>query len=44
MTETTASAGSLTRREFLYYIWGASIALFAVEFTGLLVWFMLPSG
>jgi cytochrome b6-f complex iron-sulfur subunit len=42
MTETTAGAANLTRREFLYYIWGASIALFAVEFTGLLVWFMLP--
>jgi cytochrome b6-f complex iron-sulfur subunit len=42
MTETTDGAGNLTRREFLYYIWGASIALFAVEITGLLVWFMLP--
>jgi cytochrome b6-f complex iron-sulfur subunit len=42
MTETTTSAANLTRREFLYYIWGASIALFTVEFTGLLVWFMLP--
>lgn len=42
MTETTASADNLTRREFLYYIWGASIALFVVEFTGLMVWFMLP--
>ncbi|UCG24125.1 MAG: ubiquinol-cytochrome c reductase iron-sulfur subunit [Chloroflexota bacterium] len=42
MTETTASAGNLTRREFLYYIWGGSIALFIVEFTGLMVWFMLP--
>jgi len=42
MAETTVSAGGLTRREFLYYIWGASIALFTVEFSGLLVWFMLP--
>ena len=42
MTETTAGAANLTRREFLYYIWGASIALLTVEFTGLLVWFMLP--
>jgi cytochrome b6-f complex iron-sulfur subunit len=42
MTETTAGAANLTRREFLYYIWGASIALFTVEITGLLVWFMLP--
>ncbi len=42
MTETTAGAANLTRREFLYYIWGASIALFTVEITGLIVWFMLP--
>ena len=42
MTETTVDAANLTRREFLYYIWGASIVLFTVEVTGLLVWFMLP--
>ena len=42
MAEATASAGGLTRREFLYYIWGASVALLVVESTGLLVWFMLP--
>lgn len=42
MATATVSPGGLTRREFLYYIWGASIALVAVEFTGLLVWFMLP--
>jgi cytochrome b6-f complex iron-sulfur subunit len=46
MTEATtaaAPAGSrLTRREFLYYIWGASMALFTAEFSGLLVWFALP--
>ena len=42
MAEATVSADGLTRREFLYYIWGASLALFAVEFTGLLIWFMLP--
>jgi cytochrome b6-f complex iron-sulfur subunit len=42
MTEAKASAGDLTRREFLYYIWGGSLALFVVEFTGLMVWFMLP--
>ncbi|MCI0394330.1 MAG: ubiquinol-cytochrome c reductase iron-sulfur subunit [Chloroflexi bacterium] len=39
---TTAGAGGMTRREFLYYIWGASLALFTAEFTGLMVWFMLP--
>ena len=32
----------ISRREFLYYIWGASLALFAAEFTGLLIWFMIP--
>ncbi len=42
MAEATASAEGLTRREFLYYIWGASVALLVVESTGLLVWFMLP--
>lgn len=42
MAEATASAGGVTRREFLYYIWGASLALFLVETTGLTVWFMLP--
>lgn len=42
MADATVSADGLTRREFLYYIWGASIAVLAVEFTGLLIWFMLP--
>lgn len=36
-------AGSgMTRREFLYYIWGASIALLTLETAGLLVWFLIP--
>ena len=43
MAEATASANSgLTRREFLFYVWGASMALFTAEFTGLFVWFALP--
>lgn len=42
MSEATVSADGLTRREFLYYIWGASIAVLTLEFTGLLIWFMLP--
>ena len=42
MSEATANAGGVTRREFLYYIWGASLALFVVEATGLTIWFMLP--
>jgi cytochrome b6-f complex iron-sulfur subunit len=43
MAEATASPNAgLTRREFLFYIWGASMALFTAEFTGLFVWFALP--
>jgi cytochrome b6-f complex iron-sulfur subunit len=38
----TANVGGITRREFLYYIWGASMAVFTAEFSGLMVWFMLP--
>ena len=33
---------SLSRREFLYYIWAASLALFATESGGLLIWFLIP--
>jgi cytochrome b6-f complex iron-sulfur subunit len=32
----------MTRREFLYYVWGASMALFMAEMSGALVWFALP--
>lgn len=39
---STPGSGSVTRREFLYYIWGASMALFAAQFGGLLVWFLIP--
>lgn len=43
MAEATASPNAgLTRREFLFYIWGASMALFTAEFAGLFVWFALP--
>ena len=37
-----AKGGSVSRREFLYYIWGASMALYAAQFSGLLIWFLLP--
>ncbi|HSH03367.1 MAG TPA: Rieske 2Fe-2S domain-containing protein [Anaerolineae bacterium] len=37
-----ASAPGITRREFLYYIWGASMALYTAELAGLIVWFALP--
>ena len=32
----------MTRREFLYYIWAASMALFTAEYGGAIVWFALP--
>jgi cytochrome b6-f complex iron-sulfur subunit len=36
------SSGGISRREFLYYIWGASIALLTLQGAGLLVWFLIP--
>jgi cytochrome b6-f complex iron-sulfur subunit len=38
----SAESKGMSRREFLYYIWGASLALYGAQFTGLLVWFLLP--
>ncbi|CUS04469.2 putative enzyme [Candidatus Promineifilum breve] len=43
----TADTGSglssgISRREFLYYVWGASIALVSLQGAGLLVWFLIP--
>lgn len=35
-------SGGISRREFLYYIWGASLALFTAQFAGLLIWFLIP--
>lgn len=36
-------AGSgMSRREFLYYVWGASMALLAAQGSGLLIWFLIP--
>lgn len=37
-----ADSKGITRREFLYYIWGASIALLTAQATGLLIWFLIP--
>ncbi len=38
-----SEAGSgMSRREFLYYIWTASIVLMTLEGIGLLVWFLIP--
>lgn len=39
---SAGDSGGVTRREFLHYIWGASIALFAAESAGLLIWFLIP--
>ncbi len=36
------NTGGISRREFLYYVWGASMALLAAQSVGLLVWFLLP--
>ncbi len=45
-TTPAASAGPsvppMTRREFLYYIWAASMALILAEGTGALIWFAIP--
>lgn len=38
----TVAAPGMTRREFLYYIWGASMALLTAEATGAILWFALP--
>ncbi len=32
----------VSRREFLFYVWGASMALVTAGSTGALIWFMLP--
>ena len=40
--DESVGTGGITRREFLFYVWGASIALFSAQAAGLLVWFLLP--
>lgn len=32
----------ISRREFLYYIWAASIAVFSAETLGMIIWFAIP--
>src|SRR6185295_159477 len=32
----------MSRREFLYYIWAASMAIFMAEFGGAILWFSVP--
>jgi cytochrome b6-f complex iron-sulfur subunit len=38
----TPSVAPMTRREFLYYIWAASMALILAETGGAIVWFSIP--
>jgi cytochrome b6-f complex iron-sulfur subunit len=40
--KTAPTAVSMTRREFLYYIWAASMALFTAELGGAILWFAVP--
>jgi cytochrome b6-f complex iron-sulfur subunit len=40
--KTAPTAVSMTRREFLYYIWAASMALFTAEVGGAILWFAVP--
>lgn len=40
--EQEQSSPPLTRREFLYYLWGASMAVFMAGMGGATVWFALP--
>ena len=46
MADATVDAAvdnkGMSRREFLYYIWGASLALYLAQLSGLLVWFLIP--
>jgi cytochrome b6-f complex iron-sulfur subunit len=41
-TEQAVALSAPTRREFLYYIWGASMALILGEASAGLIWFALP--
>ncbi|MEY4221862.1 MAG: hypothetical protein RL334_504 [Chloroflexota bacterium] len=45
MTAQTLQApivAPLSRREFLYYIWGASMTLFMAQMGGAILWFAFP--
>ena len=42
VAEVQQPVAGISRREFLYYIWGASIALYTAEFLGLIIWFAIP--
>jgi len=36
------SVPGISRREFLYYTWAASIAVFSAQTLGLIIWFAIP--
>ncbi len=40
--EQPTEYSGINRREFLYYIWGASMVMLAGATTGALLWYMLP--
>ena len=42
MAEAGVNTSAMTRREFLFYIWIASLAVFTAEVTGLIIWFAIP--
>ncbi|MFK7801402.1 MAG: ubiquinol-cytochrome c reductase iron-sulfur subunit [Anaerolineae bacterium] len=42
MAAAQTQVPGISRREFLYYIWSASIALYLAEFAGLMIWFAIP--
>lgn len=42
ITPTTAAGLGMTRREFLYYIWAASMAILTAQAGGATLWFAYP--
>ena len=42
MASTQQAVPGISRREFLYYIWAASIAVFSAETLGMIIWFAIP--
>lgn len=40
--EKKVQVAPVTRREFLFYVWGASMAMLLGQAGGILIWFMLP--
>ena len=42
MTTLDSSVPTMTRREFMYYVWAASMALFLAEGGGAVLWFAVP--